>query len=71
MAQGPHARAPLLLGHGQRPVERLRRALDVNLFGVWHLCQAVVPGMVERQYGRIMNLMGPIPEQPAPFGRVT
>ena len=45
----------------------LRRALDVNLFGVWHLCQAVVPGMVERQYGRIMNLMGPIPEQPAPF----
>ena len=48
----------------------LHRALDVNLFGVWRLARLVIPGMIERRYGRIINLMGPIPEQPAPFHTV-
>jgi NAD(P)-dependent dehydrogenase (short-subunit alcohol dehydrogenase family) len=48
----------------------LHHALAVNLIGVWRLCRAVVPGMLERGYGRIINLMGPIPEQPAPFHAV-
>lgn len=45
----------------------LDRALAVNLFGVWRLCRAALPAMLERGYGRIINLMGPVPEQPAPF----
>ncbi len=50
--------------------QALRDALEVNLFAVWHLTRSVLPGMVERGYGRIINLMGPIPEQPAPFHTV-
>jgi NAD(P)-dependent dehydrogenase (short-subunit alcohol dehydrogenase family) len=34
------------------------RAVEVNLLGTLHACQAVIPGMVERQAGRIINLSG-------------
>lgn len=37
------------------PLEEWRRLMDVNLTGVFHCCRAVVPGMVERGYGRIVN----------------
>ncbi|HPU52979.1 MAG TPA: SDR family NAD(P)-dependent oxidoreductase [Burkholderiaceae bacterium] len=33
-----------------------QRLLDVNLFGVIHLTQAALPGMLERGYGRIVNI---------------
>jgi 3-oxoacyl-[acyl-carrier protein] reductase len=33
-----------------------RRTIDVNLGGTINGCQAVLPGMVERGYGRIVNL---------------
>jgi 2-dehydro-3-deoxy-L-rhamnonate dehydrogenase (NAD+) len=33
-----------------------RTTFDVNVLGVVHLCRAVVPGMVERGWGRIVNL---------------
>jgi NAD(P)-dependent dehydrogenase (short-subunit alcohol dehydrogenase family) len=52
------------------PEAELERALDVNLLAVWRLCRVALPGMLERRYGRIINLMGPIPEQPAPFHAV-
>jgi NAD(P)-dependent dehydrogenase (short-subunit alcohol dehydrogenase family) len=48
----------------------LDHALDVNLLAVWRLARATLPGMIERRYGRIINLMGPIPEQPAPLHTV-
>ena len=48
----------------------LHRALTVNLLAVWRLARLVLPGMMERRYGRIINLMGPIPEQPAPLHTV-
>jgi NAD(P)-dependent dehydrogenase (short-subunit alcohol dehydrogenase family) len=48
----------------------LHRALDVNLLAVWRLAHLVLPGMMERRYGRIINIMGPIPEQPAPLHTV-
>ncbi len=48
----------------------LERSLQVNLWGVWHLARAVLPGMLERSYGRIINLMGPVPMQPAPLHTV-
>ena len=30
--------------------------LDTNLKGTWNCCQAVLPGMVKRRYGKIVNL---------------
>ncbi len=33
-----------------------RRTFQVNVEGTFHLCRAVVPGMVERGWGRIVNL---------------
>ena len=36
--------------------EDFQRLLDVNLFGVIHMTQAALPGMLARGYGRIVNL---------------
>jgi NAD(P)-dependent dehydrogenase (short-subunit alcohol dehydrogenase family) len=38
------------------PVDEWQRVLDLNLTGVFHGCKAVVPGMVEAGYGRIVNI---------------
>ena len=37
------------------PVEEWKRILAINLDGVFFGCKAVVPGMVARGYGRIVN----------------
>ncbi|MFN3483465.1 SDR family NAD(P)-dependent oxidoreductase [Rhabdaerophilum calidifontis] len=37
------------------PVAEWRRIMAINLDGVFHGCKAVVPGMVARGYGRIVN----------------
>ncbi|MFI7386461.1 SDR family NAD(P)-dependent oxidoreductase [Streptomyces sp. NPDC049813] len=34
----------------------LREALDVHLMGAFHLCQAFVPAMVRRGFGRVVNV---------------
>jgi NAD(P)-dependent dehydrogenase (short-subunit alcohol dehydrogenase family) len=34
----------------------LRRVLDVNLIGAIRLCQLVVPGMLSRRHGRVVNI---------------
>jgi 2-dehydro-3-deoxy-L-rhamnonate dehydrogenase (NAD+) len=36
--------------------QQWRRTFDVNVLGVFQMCRAVVPGMVERGWGRIVNL---------------
>jgi 3-oxoacyl-[acyl-carrier protein] reductase len=36
--------------------EEWQEVLQVNLFGVYLCCHAIVPGMVERGYGRIVNI---------------
>ena len=36
--------------------DEFQRMLDINLFGVIHMTQAVLPGMLERGYGRIVNI---------------
>jgi 3-oxoacyl-[acyl-carrier protein] reductase len=36
------------------PDEEWRRVMSVNADGTFHACRAVVPGMVERGYGRIV-----------------
>jgi NAD(P)-dependent dehydrogenase (short-subunit alcohol dehydrogenase family) len=38
------------------PVEEWRRIIDINLNGVFNCCRAVVPGMVAKGYGRIVNV---------------
>jgi len=38
------------------PVEEWRKVIDINLNGVFHGCKAVVPGMIARNYGRIVNV---------------
>ncbi len=38
------------------PESDLRRVIDVNLIGPFCLCQLVLPGMLKRRYGRIVNI---------------
>jgi NAD(P)-dependent dehydrogenase (short-subunit alcohol dehydrogenase family) len=38
------------------PPESWERTLAVNLTGVFHCCQAVIPGMMERRQGKIVNI---------------
>ena len=38
------------------PEEQWRRIFEINLCGAFRCTQAVLPGMVERRYGRIVNL---------------
>lgn len=38
------------------PVDMWRRVIDVNLVGSYLACRAVVPHMIERGYGRIVNI---------------
>ncbi|MCH8206451.1 MAG: 3-oxoacyl-ACP reductase FabG [Chloroflexi bacterium] len=39
-------------------VEQWRRAMAVNLDGPFYCCKAVVPGMIEAGWGRIINVSG-------------
>ena len=38
------------------PVEDWQRVLDIDLTGVFLCCRAVAPGMIERNYGRIVSV---------------
>lgn len=38
------------------PVDEWRRVIDINLNGAFYVNRAVVPGMKERGYGRIVNI---------------
>jgi len=50
----------VLVGEGsavlQTPVDDFRTTFETNVFGVLTMCQAFVPGMVARAYGRIVNV---------------
>ena len=37
------------------PIDEWNRIMAINLNGVFHCCKAVVPGMLARNYGRIIN----------------
>ena len=37
-------------------VDEWKRIIDINLNGVFHCCKAILPGMISRGYGRIVNL---------------
>ncbi|MEL6599834.1 MAG: SDR family NAD(P)-dependent oxidoreductase [Pseudomonadota bacterium] len=38
------------------PVDEWRRILDINLTGTFLCCRALVPGMIARGFGRIVNI---------------
>jgi 2-dehydro-3-deoxy-L-rhamnonate dehydrogenase (NAD+) len=38
------------------PIEAWRQVTDINLFGVFLCCRAIVPHMLQRNYGRIVNV---------------
>ncbi len=38
------------------PLDEWRRIIDIDLNGVFYCCKAVVPGMIQRGYGRIVNV---------------
>lgn len=38
------------------PVEEWQRVINVNLLGVYHCCRSVLPDMLRRNYGRIVNV---------------
>jgi 3-oxoacyl-[acyl-carrier protein] reductase len=40
----------------EMPLETWQRTIDVDLTGVFHGCRAVLPTMLERGYGRIINI---------------
>jgi NAD(P)-dependent dehydrogenase (short-subunit alcohol dehydrogenase family) len=38
------------------PVDECRRSMETNLYGPLLLCQALMPGMRRRRYGRVVNV---------------
>ena len=38
------------------PLDDWQRVMDINLNGTLHFCRAVLPGMIDRGYGRIVNV---------------
>jgi NAD(P)-dependent dehydrogenase (short-subunit alcohol dehydrogenase family) len=52
--------AAILLGEDQAvldvPVDELRRTFETNVFGAVGVAHAFVPGMVERRFGRVVNV---------------
>lgn len=47
--------------------ERWRKVIDVNLNGVFHTIQAVLPDMLEAQWGRIVNISSSSTHSGAPY----
>ena len=41
--------------------ELWRQVMSVNVDGMFHMCQAFLPGMRERRYGRIVNITTTVP----------
>lgn len=40
----------------EMPLEAWQRTIDIDLTGVFHGCRAVLPGMIARGWGRIVNI---------------
>jgi len=45
---------------------RLRQMIDLNCGSLTELCRAIIPGMIERRQGRILNLASTAAFQPGP-----
>ncbi len=49
--------------------EAWKKTFQVNVYAIYYLCAAFIPGMIKRGYGRIINLTSGIKDQPelAPY----
>jgi 3-oxoacyl-[acyl-carrier protein] reductase len=54
---GPDGFAPDMPLFWETDPARWRRFIDVNLYGVMNGCHAVLPGMAERRYGRLVTIV--------------
>lgn len=43
-------------GFVDTPTDEWRKFMDINVMGVVYITKAVLPGMIERKYGRIINI---------------
>jgi len=48
----------------QAPPEDYRASFEVNVIALARICQRLIPGMVQRKWGRIVNLTSGIADQP-------
>ncbi len=46
------------------PVEDFRKSFEVNVISLVRICHSLIPGMVQRRWGRIINLTSGIADQP-------
>ncbi len=46
------------------PAEDFRASFEVNVIALIRICHAVIPGMVDRKWGRIVNVTSGIADQP-------
>lgn len=46
------------------PAEDFRQSFEVNVTALVRICHALIPGMVERKWGRIVNVTSGIQDQP-------
>ena len=46
------------------PAEDFRKSFEVNVIALVRICHALIPGMVERGWGRIINVTSGIQDQP-------
>ncbi len=46
------------------PAEDFRKSFEVNVIALIRICHALIPGMVERGWGRIINVTSGIQDQP-------
>ena len=51
------------------PAEEFRQSFETNVISQIRICNALVPSMIERRWGRVINLISGIDEQPqlAPY----
>ena len=51
------------------PAEEFRKSFETNVISQIKLCNALIPSMIERRWGRVINLISGINEQPqlAPY----
>ena len=47
--------------------EKWKKVLEVNVYGAYHCCKAFMPGMVERNEGRVIILSSIMGKMPVPF----
>ena len=46
------------------PAEEFRQSFETNVISQIRICSALIPSMIERRWGRVINLISGIDEQP-------